>query len=126
MTATKSEATHASQWRLQFGARPLPDGGTEFRVWAPLAKSLAVRVVGDEVRTAEMVRTDGDTFEARVRGVGAGADYFYVLDGERERPDPVSRFQPAGVHGPSRVVDPEEFSWTDSGWKGIALGDLII
>src|SRR5947209_9659298 len=108
MTATGSEATRTSQWQLRFGARPLPDGDAEFRVWAPSAESLAVRVVGDEARTVEMARTDGDTFEARVRGVGAGADYFYVVNGERERPDPVSRFQPAGVHGPSRVVDPEE------------------
>ena len=126
MTATKSGPTRGSQWQLQFGARPLPDGSTQFRVWSPLAESLSVRIVGDESRTAEMSRGEGDVFEARVARVGAGADYFYVVDGERERPDPVSRFQPAGVHGPSRVVDPDEFEWTDEGWRGVALGELVV
>jgi maltooligosyltrehalose trehalohydrolase len=120
--ATRREAA----WELEFGARPLPDGSTRFRVWAPLAQSLAVRVVGDEPRTVKLQRGGADIFEARVAGVGAGADYFYVVDGERERPDPVSRFQPAGVHGPSRVVAPEAFGWTDSAWKGIGLRDYVI
>jgi maltooligosyltrehalose trehalohydrolase len=118
--------TSTSVWRLQFGARPLPDGSTEFRVWAPLAESLSVRLVGEETREAEMLRGAGDVFEARVASVGAGADYFYVVGGERERPDPVSRFQPAGVHGPSRVIDPEGFAWTDAGWTGPALRDYVV
>jgi maltooligosyltrehalose trehalohydrolase len=128
----------ASSWELQFGARPLPDGGTQFRVRAPLAKSLEVKVVGrepltgpeplagHEARTFPFVRAGEGVFEARVPGVGAGADYFYVIDGERERPDPVSRFQPAGVHGPSRVVAPDSFKWTDDGWEGIRLKDYVI
>ena len=126
MTATKSGPLRGSQWQLQFGARPLPDGSTQFRVWSPLAESLSVRIVGDESRTAEMSRVEGDVFEARVAEVGAGADYFYVVGGERERPDPVSRFQAAGVHGPSRVVDPDGFEWTDAGWKGPALQDYVV
>jgi len=126
MTLTEPETTRASRWRLQFGARPLPDGSTEFRVWAPLAESLSVRLVGDETREAEMLRGAGDVFEARVARVGAVADYFYVVGGERERPDRVSRLQPAGVHGPSRVVDPDGFEWTDEGWRGVALGELVV
>src|ERR1043165_4527069 len=126
MTATKSGPASTSVWRLQFGARPLKDGSTEFRVWAPLAESLSVRLVGEETREAEMLRGEGDVFEARVARVGAGADYFYVVGGERERPDPVSRFQPAGVHGPSRVVDPDGFAWTDAGWNGPALRDYVV
>ncbi|HVF67905.1 MAG TPA: malto-oligosyltrehalose trehalohydrolase, partial [Pyrinomonadaceae bacterium] len=64
-------------------------------------------------------------FEARVERVGAGADYFYVVNGN-ERPDPVSRSQPAGVHGPSRVVAPGAFEWTDVGWGGIALKEFVV
>src|ERR1043166_174378 len=116
----------ACAWRLQFGARPLKDGSTEFRVWSPLAESLSVRLVGDETRAEERVRGGGGGFEARGARGGAGADYFYVVGGERERPDPVSRFQPAGVHGPSRVVDPDGFAWTDEDWRGVALGDLVV
>ncbi len=53
-------------------------------------------------------------------------DYFYVLDGQHERPDPVSRWQPHGVHGPSRIVDPNSFPWSDQNWAGIPLKDFII
>ncbi|MGH9447186.1 MAG: malto-oligosyltrehalose trehalohydrolase, partial [Terriglobia bacterium] len=52
--------------------------------------------------------------------------YRYVLDGHKERPDPASRFQPQGVHGPSQIVDFHTFRWTDSNWKGVALDDYII
>ncbi|HEU4596058.1 MAG TPA: hypothetical protein VFS10_13030, partial [Pyrinomonadaceae bacterium] len=110
--------------QLRFGARPQADGSTTFRVWAPRAETLAVRIVGAEPQTVALDRGDGDVFEANVPAVGAGADYFYLVNGERERPDPVSRFQPQGVHGPSRVVDPEAFAWTDADWKGIPLRDL--
>jgi len=47
--------------------------------------------------------------------------YTYVLDGARELPDPASRFQPEGVHGPSQLVDLNNFEWTDGGWTGIPL-----
>jgi maltooligosyltrehalose trehalohydrolase len=111
---------------LRFGARPQGDAGTEFRVWAPRAESLAVRLVGEEPRTVALEAAGGGVFEALVPDVGAGADYFYLLDGERERPDPVSRSQPSGVHGPSRVVEPGGFVWTDSGWQGLALKDYVV
>ncbi|HYE14443.1 MAG TPA: hypothetical protein VD968_08395, partial [Pyrinomonadaceae bacterium] len=101
-------------WRLELGARPTGEG-TLFRVWTPLAETVAVKLLGDAPQTVSMGRGEEDIFEAFVPGVGAGADYFYLLDGERERPDPVSRSQLAGVHGPSRVVDPDEFKWTDEG-----------
>jgi maltooligosyltrehalose trehalohydrolase len=58
-------------------------------------------------------------------GVGPGVDYFYVLPGVGPRPDPVSRFQPAGVHGPSRIVDPASFRWTDGGWRGLPVEEVV-
>jgi len=61
-----------------------------------------------------------------IHGVKPGSRYFYLLDSERTRPDPVSRFQPEGVHGPSEVVSPHAFPWTDHAWKGVALKDLIL
>src|SRR5713226_4994129 len=54
------------------------------------------------------------------------AEYCFELDGDRRRPDPVSRFQPHGVHGASQVVDRDAFAWTDRDWTGIALEDFII
>jgi maltooligosyltrehalose trehalohydrolase len=80
----------------------LVEGGAEFGVWAPRVRSLAVRLGG---RTVPLEREDRGVWRGRVEGARAGDDYLLVLDGERERPDPRSRFQPHGVHGPSRLVD---------------------
>lgn len=63
--------------------------------------------------------------EVSVENMGSGAFYYYRLDGARERPDPASRFQPQGVHGPSRVTHPD-FAWEDQSWSGLALRDYII
>src|SRR2546422_574155 len=72
-----------------------------------------------------MSRGDEGIFEMTVPRVGAGARYQYRLDGERHCPDPTSRWQPDGVHGPSAVVDPTAFAWTDAGFRGHALADLV-
>jgi maltooligosyltrehalose trehalohydrolase len=80
----------------------LVEGGAELGVWAPYVSSLAVRL-GD--RTVPLGREDRGVWRGLVEGAAAGDDYLLVLDGERERPDPRSRFQPSGVHGPSRLVD---------------------
>jgi len=124
--SARAAAPAEADWRMSFGANPMPEGGTLFRVWAPLAESVSVKVVAPFEQTFDMERGAGDVFEARAEGVGAGADYFYLVGGGRELPDPVSRHQPRGVHGPSRVVDPEAFEWSDAGWRGPALKDYVI
>jgi maltooligosyltrehalose trehalohydrolase len=55
-----------------------------------------------------------------------GHDYTYRLDGRPDRPDPVSRWQPHGVHGPSRIVDATAHRWGDSGWRGRAMAELSL
>lgn len=73
-----------------------------------------------------MEREDDEVFKLFMPGLPSGTDYFYAVGDSKERPDPVSRSQPRGVHGPSRVVDPDAFHWTDHDWKGIPLEDYII
>src|SRR6266850_4387384 len=76
---------------------------TRFRVWAPRARSLEVRIEGGK-RAA--MKADGEGYYlADVEGLGPGARYFYRFPDGSERPDPASLFQPRGVHGPSEVVD---------------------
>lgn len=65
-------------------------------------------------------------FSASVAGVKAGARYQYLLDNQLVRPDPCSRYQPDGVHGPSQVVDLSEYQWVTSGWRGLPLEQFII
>jgi len=112
-------------WRLEFGARPLPTGGVQFRVWSPLTKNISVKVKTPREILVPMEPSDG-VFSAVVKEIGTGSDYMYVIDGKKERPDPVSRFQPNGVHGPSRVIEPNAFKWTDVAWEGLALEDYVI
>lgn len=125
-----SDRSTEKKWALRFGASVRSGDSVEFRVWAPNLTQLAVRVMGEKVgehpRTVPMKQSSDSEFVATVSQVSEGADYIYVIDGERERPDPVSRWQPGGVHGPSRVVDPASFRWSDQGWSGIPLKDFII
>jgi maltooligosyltrehalose trehalohydrolase len=116
----------AATWRLRYGASVRDGNSVEFRVWAPNVRNLAVRILGDRPQTVPMTKSLGSEFVATVEQVREGADYFYLLEGERERPDPVSRWQPRGVHGPSRIVDPDSFSWSDQRWAGLPLKDFII
>jgi maltooligosyltrehalose trehalohydrolase len=97
-------------------------GAVSFRVWAPRCRS--VELVVDGVPALAM-RRDEDVFSAVVDDLAAGARYQYRLDGARYRPDPASRWQPDGVHGPSAVVDPLTFPWTDQAFAGHALADLV-
>src|SRR5438105_4371980 len=91
-------------WQRPFGAVPLPEGGVEFRVWAPFASAVAVRVGGEEHDLAPA----GEGVHAAVAAAEPGDDYLFVLDGHA-LPDPCSRHQPEGIRGPSRVIDTSRF-----------------
>jgi isoamylase len=108
------------------GAR-IVAGGVEFRVWAPGHQRVDVVVYGDGGGRDHPLREEGEGWwSGRVEGIGAGARYRFRLDGGDAFPDPASRSQPEGVHGPSEVVDPDAFAWTDAGWRGIAAEDAVV
>jgi maltooligosyltrehalose trehalohydrolase len=114
-------------WSPGTGASMLGNGEVSFRVWAPMSKSIAVRISRNgESRLVPLLAENRGYFSAVVAGVREGDRYFYVLDNGTERPDPVSLSQPEGVHGPSEVVDPRSFSWSDGAWKGISLYKYVI
>ncbi len=112
-------------YEVPIGAVYLGDGRSHFRVWAPLAQQLELRILSPIERTVTPEKTERGYYEIVLDGVGPGARYLYRIDGARERPDPASRFQPQGVHGPSEVVDPR-FEWTDRDWPGLPLRSYII
>jgi maltooligosyltrehalose trehalohydrolase len=98
----------------------------EFRVWAPLPNEITLRLtrVGAEPQDIPMPR-DGEDFVA-VAAAATGDRYAYILEDSPPIPDPVSRFLPEGVHGPSEIVDPSAFHWNADGWRGLALRDYVI
>jgi maltooligosyltrehalose trehalohydrolase len=71
------------------------------------------------------MRREGDDFVATAEAQ-VGDCYSYVLDGGQAIPDPVSRSLPEGVHGPTEIIDPSLFNWSDKGWRGLPLEDYII
>jgi maltooligosyltrehalose trehalohydrolase len=105
------------------GAWP-DDDGTAFRVWAPEARQVEVVLV-DEDTQAQLDAEDGGCWSGRIAGVGAGTRYRFAVDDGEELPDPASRSQPEGVHGPSEVVAPWT-GWTDAGWWPPTLSDTVL
>ena len=113
-------------WEPTVGAIYLENNRCRFRVWAPRADQVEVNLCGS--RLVPLEPGEHGWYEGTVEGVAPGTRYLYRLDrleGGEERPDPASRFQPDGVHGRSMVVD-RRFGWSDRGWKGVPLENVIL
>jgi len=96
---------------------------TDFYVWAPNAQRVSLRLA--EHGDFPMRRQPDGAF-ALTTGARAGDRYSYVVDGHQAVPDPVSRLLPEGVHGPTEIIDPGAYRWSDSGWRGLELSEYII
>jgi maltooligosyltrehalose trehalohydrolase len=111
---------------MKIGSNYLGEGRCKFVVWAPFLNKVDLKIVSTEKRIVSLRKDKKGYWEAVVEGVFPGTLYFYSVDGERERPDPASHFQPQGVHGSSQVIDQNAFDWEDSKWKGIPLSEMIM
>ena len=107
------------------GAICLGEGRCRFCVWAPLAERVEVRVISSKERKVPLKSVGRGYHQGIVEHVPPGSLYKYLLDGQKERPDPASRFQSQGVHGPSQVID-SCFHWDDEDWHGLPLQEYII
>jgi maltooligosyltrehalose trehalohydrolase len=103
-----------------FGAVPLAGGGVAFSVWAPSAARVAVRTGGDD----HALDPVADGVFAGKLAASAGDDYLFVLDEGDALPDPCSRWQPAGILGPSRILDTSRFEIADG--PELELADLVL
>lgn len=111
--------------RYPFGAEPVPDRGTHFRVWAPGWRSVEVVVEGSG--SVALAAEPGGLFSALVSGVVPGDRYRFQFDGGPALfPDPASRYQPDGPHGPSQVIDPAAFEWHDADWPGLGREGQVL
>lgn len=107
---------------MPFGAR-IADGGVEFSLWAPSVSQVTLMIDGAEramTRDAEGWHRLHDT-QAR-----PGSLYRYRIEGGLSIPDPASRFQPEDIEGPSQVVDPGAFAWTDGDWRGRPWEEAVL
>jgi len=109
--------------RLSAGVELVDAGAADVRVWAPSCRT--VDFVTDR-NAVPLARDAEGFFSGLVQGVAAGDKYWFLLDGDRRRPDPVSRHQPEGPHGPSAIVDPRSFPWTDGAWEGVARDGQVL
>jgi maltooligosyltrehalose trehalohydrolase len=114
--------------RMPFGAAIGSDGEITFSLWAPAAGRVDVRLLTQEggERALPLERRDAGWFALSTSAARPGDRYMYVIDGGTAVPDPASRFQPAGVHGPSEIIDPEAFEWTDGDWRGRPWEETVI
>jgi maltooligosyltrehalose trehalohydrolase len=109
----------------RLGATRTRNGQCEFLVWAPNVAHIDVRIVTPSERVVELTPETHGYHYGTVDNVRLNASYWYRLDGDEERADPASRFQPNGVDGPSQVVETSDFEWTDQEWRGLDMQDYI-
>jgi maltooligosyltrehalose trehalohydrolase len=108
------------------GAIMREDGSVNWRVWAPLAGTVSLVLFdGEGRREIAMTRTERGFHVASEKGPSEGQLYAFRLDGGPERPDPCSLWQPREVDGPSAVISPRRFQWSDQSWNGVPRADLV-
>jgi maltooligosyltrehalose trehalohydrolase len=115
--------THGASERPRLGAHLLAADRCEFRVWAPHHDRVELHIVSPADQRIVLTK-DAAGYHDVIAAVSAGTRYFFVVNGT-DRPDPASRLQSSGVHGPSEVVA-EEFAWHDAQWRGIPLDEYVI
>jgi maltooligosyltrehalose trehalohydrolase len=109
---------------MMLGAQAEP-GGVRFCVWAP--KRARVDVVLEEAgRSFPLTKDEDGYFSGHVPIASAGMLYRYRLDNGEAYPDPCSRYQPQGPHGPSLIVDPEAYRWGTMEWPGLRMAGQVI
>lgn len=109
---------------MRTGAHYLGNGECEFTVWSPTLNSVAVQILTPQQQVIPLKPQAEGYWQTKVNDVYPGTLYRYVLDGENAFADPVSQYQPQGVHGPSQVID-HQFEWTDDEWTGVPLESMI-
>jgi maltooligosyltrehalose trehalohydrolase len=114
---------------LPFGAHLTDAGHTRYRFWAPSLKAVQLELYPNKDGAAptliDMTPTADGWFEALAEG-GAGTRYRYRINADLAVPDPVSRFQPDDVHGPSEVIDPRAYRWENTNWHGRPWEETVL
>jgi maltooligosyltrehalose trehalohydrolase len=110
---------------VTLGAVYLGERRARFTVWAPKVERLELHLLTPRERLIPMEHGERGYWSVAATDVEPGTRYWYRLEGERDLPDPASRWQPLGVHGPSALVDPGSFAWSDREWRGVPQDALV-
>lgn len=111
---------------MRIGAHYLGNRRCKFIVWAPILKNVELKIFTPREKIFSMEKDLNGYWVATIENVSIPTLYVYRLEGEKERPDPASHFQPDGVHNASQVIDHSSFKWGDSRWRGIPLSEMIM
>ena len=118
------EHTASSTWQMILGAQ-VESAGVRFRVWAPKRARVDV-VLEDDGRSFPLLKDEAGYFSGLVPIATAGMRYRYRLDNGEAYPDPCSRYQPEGPHGPSLIVNPDEYEWRTPRWAGVRMPGQVM
>ncbi|WP_454674085.1 malto-oligosyltrehalose trehalohydrolase [Achromobacter pestifer] len=109
---------------FSFGALPLPDGRTRFRLWAPSAPpGLALLIDG---QAPIPLSADAEGYVQADVACAPGTRYRYRLDEGLAVPDPASRLQDGDVHGASVVTGADAYPWRHPSWPGRPWEEAVI
>jgi maltooligosyltrehalose trehalohydrolase len=111
---------------MPFGAELRSDGSVRFRLWAPKSRGVELCLEKPGAKSIPLPAAGHGWFELITPEAGAGSLYRFQIDGVLKVPDPASRFQPSDVNGPSEVIDPRAFAWTDDQWQGRPWEEAVI
>ncbi len=111
---------------MTLGANYQGNGACTFVVWAPRAEIVELKIYSPQERTIPMHRIGKGYWKTEADDIQPGTTYMYALDRDTVRPDPVSHYQPEGVHKPSQVIEHKNFSWEDQGWRGLDIAEYVI
>jgi maltooligosyltrehalose trehalohydrolase len=106
----------------------IAQNGAHFRIWAPNAKNITLHIITKIERLSIIMTSEAGGYSSCfVPDVGPGALYQFQLDNDETLyPDPASRYQPLGPHGPSRLENINHFNWSDAHWQGVAQANNVI
>ncbi len=104
---------------MKIGAYYLENGDCEFKVWAPKAKELALKIISPFEKIIKLEKDENDYWTTKIKDASNGSRYLFKINNSDEKPDPASNFQPDGVHNASEIVNHSLFKWSDKHWKGL-------
>jgi maltooligosyltrehalose trehalohydrolase len=116
----------SSRHSMPFGARLLPDGRVQFRLWAPAAKKVELCLQTKALRNCVQMTKESNGWYGVISDQASADSYYqYRINEKTYVPDPASRFQPQDVEGASQVIDPGEWQWQENDWRGRPWEDVV-